>query len=232
MTRVSLSPSFSPSPVRRNKKKLLVLKKAMAKKSWSTRGWESRQNWKSNPVNHASSSEERWIEPRKKHVWKDISRTVDEMGIWIKDKRSSWTKSSKESLKREEEVSKLSEDMKDQLKKDEERKCIIMKQLKKLQKLQSEEQELKRQWDDFMERKSIHEELFCNDLEEYFQSWESSKKKAENFASKTWQMTQSSRMKSDNLESDFEELLSKHKDLGWQKDGNVSRFWEEKIDED
>ena len=118
----------------------------MAKKSWSTRGWESRQNWKAGPINHASSSEERWIEPRKKTVWRDVSRIVEEMGNLIKDKKSSWNKSSKESLKREEDVSKLSEDMKDQLKKDEERKCVLVKQLKKLQKLQSEEQELKRQW--------------------------------------------------------------------------------------
>ena len=148
-------------------------------------------------------------------MWRDVSRIVDELENLIKDKKSTWNKSSKESLRREEDVTKLSEDMKDQLKKDEERKCVLVKQLKKLQKLQSEEQELKRQWEDFMERRMIHEELFCNDLEEYFQSWESSKKKAENFAVKTGQMTQSCRMKTDNLDSDFEELLSKQKDLGW-----------------
>ena len=227
-----MSPSFSPSPIRRNKKKLLVLKKAMAKKSWASKGWDHRQSWRANPVHQASSSEDRWLEPRKRHEWKDISRNVDEMGNWIKDKRIFWTKSSKESLKREEEVSKLSEEVKDQFQKDDERKCNIVKQLKKLHKLQLEEQELKRQWDEFMERKSVHEELFCNDVEEYLLSWETSKKKTKNFASKTWQMTQSIRMKSDNLESDLDELLSKHKDLGWLKDGNASKFWEEKVTED
>ena len=96
MRKVSLSPSCSPSPIQRNKKKkLLVLKRAMAKKSWSTRDWESRQNWKAVPITHASSSEERWIEPRKKHVWRDVSRIVDELGNLIKDKKSSWNKSSK-----------------------------------------------------------------------------------------------------------------------------------------
>ena len=95
-----------------------------------------------------------------------------------------------------------------------------------------EELELRRQWDDFMERKNAQEEVFCNDVDEYFQNWETSKKKTENFASQTWKMTQSSRMKSDNLESDLEELLSKHQELGWMKDGNASKFWEEKVTEE
>ena len=209
-----------------------MLKKAMAKKSWTTRGWESRQGWRSNPVHQASSSEDRWLEPRKRHEWKDISRNVSEMGNWFKDKRISWTKSSKESLKREEEVSKIGEEVKNQLQKDEERKGNIMKQLKKLHKLQMEELDLRRQWDEFMERKNAQEEVLCHDVDEYFQNWDTSKKKTEYFTSQTWKMTQSFRMKSDNLENDLEELLSKHKELGWMKEGSASKFWEEKVIED
>ena len=209
-----------------------MLKKAMAKKSWSSKGWDHRSSWRADPVHQASSSEDRWLEPRKRHEWKDISRNVSEMGNWFKDKRISWTKSSKESLKREEEVSKIGEEVKNQLQKDEERKGNIMKQLKKLHKLQMEELDLRRQWDEFMERKNAQEEVLCHDVDEYFQNWDTSKKKTEYFTSQTWKMTQSFRMKSDNLENDLEELISKHKELGWMKEGSASKFWEEKVIED
>ena len=61
----------------------------MAKKSWTAQGWEGRQSWKPGTVSHASSSEEHWTKTatKKKSQWREITRSVEEMGNLIKERK-------------------------------------------------------------------------------------------------------------------------------------------------
>ena len=79
--------------------------------------------------------------------------------------------------------------------------------------------------EDVLDQRNAQEEIFWSEFEDYMKSWEASKRKTEVLARKIWQMTQSSDTKTLNLEADFEELMSKAKELGWQTAGESSKFW-------
>ena len=55
-----------------------------------------------------------WKQPGLRGKWKEVSNTVGDLGSLVKDKRITWQKSCKESLKREQEVVVLAEELKAQ----------------------------------------------------------------------------------------------------------------------
>ena len=211
---------------RSKKKKIPVLKRAMANKG--------QQSWKPGTVSHASSSEERWTKTatKKKSQWREITRSVEEMGNLNKErkKRNVEQEVQRKREKRRGDFKNL-EDMKEQVKKDDESRFAVVKQHRRLKKLKEEEDEARRQLEEVLDQRKAQEEIFWCELEDYMKSCEASKRETEVLATKIWQMTQSSDTKTQNLEVDFEELMSKAKELGWQTASESSKFWEERQDE-
>ena len=86
---------------------IAVLKRAMSQKhvGWSSKDWNSKSNWQRSAVEDAGqSSQDKRKNSKPRAKWKEISRTLEELGTLVKDKTSTWIKSCKESSKRETEI--------------------------------------------------------------------------------------------------------------------------------
>ena len=111
--RDSVSPSSSPSlwrSISRVKKDLVVLKKAMTRKTIKRVANKDRLAALS-LMTGAQSSQDKWKKPAPRANWKAVSRTVEELGVMAKDKKGTWVKSCRESSNRDTEVFVLTEEM-------------------------------------------------------------------------------------------------------------------------
>ena len=140
---------------------------------------------------------------------------MDELGLLVKEKRSTWVKSCRESSKRETKICALSEGMAEDAKLDGVR-ARIKKALKQLSQAREEEraakelqEEMKENVERAQERVLESEENLCKELDEYMYSWEQEKGRPNNLSTKIWQMMQSDNTKSENLEKYFTEILQK-----------------------
>ena len=97
MMRVSMSLFSSPSrrkPISTVRKNIAVLKRAMSKKNagWSSKDWNSKANRQRSAVEDAGqSSQDKWKSSKPRAKWKDISHNVEELGVLVKEKKSTWT---------------------------------------------------------------------------------------------------------------------------------------------
>ena len=79
----------------------------MSKKSagWSAKDWNSKAKWQRSAVEDAGqSSQDKWKSAKPRAKWKDISHDVEEVEMLVKEQKSIWIKSCKESSKSETEV--------------------------------------------------------------------------------------------------------------------------------
>ena len=147
----------------------------MTKKSsgWSSRGWQTRSGWHPPLVSEAGqSSQDQWKQPRSRGKWKEVSNVVGELGSVLQDKTSTWQKSCKESLKREQEVLVLQEASKAHGKMDENSRATIMRGLKKrLRKIREEEEAAEKLLEEVQDtRQQQPEEEMWKDFEEHIAS--------------------------------------------------------------
>ena len=141
----------------------------------------------------------------------------------IKDKESTWQMSCRESLKREQEVLVMVEELKAPRSVDENTTATIIRGLKRIRNLVEEKDTLKELLEDEREWK---------ELEDYMTSWDAEKMIASTLSTQIWQMTQSNATKVENLENDFIELSSKTKELGSSDEKSNPKCWLEKRDND
>ena len=93
MGRVSLSSSPSPSILRsrsRVKKKPVILKRAMTKKSsgWSSKGWQTRSGWQQCLVSDGGqSSKDQMKRPASHGMWKEVFNVVGDLGSLLRNKK-------------------------------------------------------------------------------------------------------------------------------------------------
>ena len=109
-----------------------------------------------------------------------------------------------------------------QLRKDREEERAARELLEEMQRNVGEEQE----------RACESERSLCRELEEYVYSWEREIGRPHNLSTKIWQMVQCNITKSDNLESDFTEILEKTHLLVWKETAKTIRVWDEKKEDE
>ena len=81
-------------------------------------------------------------------------------------------------------------------------------------------------------RASETERRLCQELEEFMYSWDREIGRPNNFSAGIWQRMQSNNTKSDNLESDFADILEKTHQLGWNETAKEIGVWAEKEDDE
>ena len=67
------------------------------------------------------------------------------------------------------------------------------------------------------ERVLLLEEILWKELDEYMYSWEQESGTPNHLSMMIWRLVQSNNSKSENLESDFTEILEKTHLLGWNE---------------
>ena len=67
----------------------------------------------------------------------------------------------------------------------------------------------------------------CRVLGEYIQTWENELERPLFVMDKMWKMMQSNDTQTTNLDKDFEEILNKAKQTGWNGSTKTTRFWAE-----
>ena len=110
---VCISFIFSLTPAR-VKKNLDVVKKAVTRKNtcWSSRGWLTKTSWQRSRVDdECQSCQDKWRKPAPQAKSKEVSQTVEELGMMAKEKKGPLVKSCKESSKRESEVLVMAEEL-------------------------------------------------------------------------------------------------------------------------
>ena len=134
----------------------------------------------------------------------------------VKEKKSTWIKSSKVISKRETEIYAISDGMAEDAKVDDSDRSRLRRALKQLRKDREEEraarkflEEMQQNVDEAQEPASESEWTLCRELEEYMYSWDREIGRPHNLRTKIWQMMQSNSTKSDNLESDYTHILEK-----------------------
>ena len=76
------------------------------------------------------------------------------------------------------------------------------------------------------------EENLCREIEEHVYSWKQEGRRPNNLSTKIWQMMHSNNTNSENLESDFMEILEKTHLLGWNETTKSIRVWAEKEEDE
>ena len=108
-------------------------------------------------------SQEQWTQPKPSGKWKDVSNVFWDLGSLVKDKRSTWPKSCRGSLKTEQEVLALAEELKAQGSVDENTRAIINRGLKPISKIRGEEQPFKELLEDVQDRKKQRDDDMWKD---------------------------------------------------------------------
>ena len=98
---------------------------------------------------------------------KEISKVVGDLGSLVKDTRSTSKKFCKESLKREQEVLVLAEELEARGSVDGNARAIINRGLKRIKKITDEEETLRELLLEVLDRREQEEEEVWNELEEY-----------------------------------------------------------------
>ena len=146
----------------------------------------------------------------------------------IEDKSSTWQKSSRESLKREQEVLCLAEGMKSLGTVDENSRVVMVRALKRSNKLRKEEETLKELLVEVQDQKKQQKVEMWKEFRDYMASWGPEKTRTNTLSTKIWQMTQSNATKTENLENDFMDLSTKSTELGWFDGMSNPRAWLQK----
>ena len=94
------------------------------------------------------------------------------------------------------------------------------------------QEEMQRNVEEAQERVWESEENLCRELEESMYSLEREIGRPNNSSTKIWQMMQGNSAKSENLESDFTEILEKTRLLGWNENTKSIRVRAEKEEDE
>ena len=124
---------------------------------------------------------------------------MEELGTMAKDKKGSWIKSCKQSMKRKTEVLVMADELKAFGKTDENTRTIIMRGLQRLRKIQ-EEEATKELVEEVQDRKQQLEEGTWKDIEQYIISWDQERRRSSTLNAKIWQLVHSSTTKVESLE--------------------------------
>ena len=110
--------------------------------------------------------------------------------------------------------------------------------LQQLQKEREEEEarglieEMQRNLDEGQARSYETERKLGRVLGEYLYSYEKEMVRPQHIMNKMWQMMQSRDTKTLHLDKDFEEIMSKVKQAGWNESTKTTRFWTQDEDAD
>ena len=198
---------------------------------WSSKDWNSKSKWQRSAVRDAGqSSQDKWKSSKPRAQRKEISHSVEELETLVKEQKNTWAKSCKESSKRKTGINAMSEGMADDVKIEDSDKGRLRKALKQHRKDRDEEnaarellEEMQQNVDDAHARSSESERRLCQELEEFMYSWDREVGTPYNLSAKIWQMMRSNNTKSDNLESDFPEILERTQQLGWNETAKAIR---------
>ena len=238
MMRVSISPSSSPSrrkPIS-SQENIAVLKRAMSKKARRLvikRTGTRKPTGRAPPSKmrdraHKTSGKARNLRAK----WKEISRTVEELGTLVKEKKSAWIKSCNETSKRETDNT-VSESMAEDANVDDGDKSRLKSLEATPQKTATKKDRHVNSWKKCSKTWTKHRSKligaeFVQRSRRVQYSWDREIGRPHNLSTKIWQMMQSSNTKSDNLECDFTEILEKTHQLEWNEAAKSIRVWAEK----
>ena len=93
--------------------------------------------------------------------------------------------------------------------------------------MRDEEKVAKELLEEVLERKLQMEDVMWQVLDNYIFSWEPGKRRSGSLYAKIWQLTKSGNTKAENLEHDFNEIVAKILELGWNDGKRVTRCWVE-----
>ena len=155
--------------------------------------------------------------PTSRGRWKEVSNVVGDLGSLLKDTKSTWQKSCKESMKKEQEVLVFADELKAQGNVDENTRAMTIRVLKRIRKIREEKEEeaAKELLEYILDRKKEQEDEMWKAAAEYIGLWDTEKRRTCSSSTNIWQLAQSSATKAENLENDFTETTSKVKELGW-----------------
>ena len=238
MMRVSTSPSSSPS----RRKPISKVKKTLQ--------YSSERCPKSTPVGHQKNGTRKptgrappsKMQDRARKTsgkarnlrakWKEISRTVEELGTLVKEEKSAWIKSCNETSKRETDNT-VSEGMAEDANVDYGDKSRLRSLEATPQKTATKKDRHVNSWKKCSKTWTKHRSNligaeFVQRSRRVQYSWDREIGRPHNLSTKIWQMMQSSNTKSDNLECDFTEILEKTHQLEWNEAAKSIRVWAEK----
>ena len=125
----------------------------------------------------------------------------------------------------------------DERQEDKERSMLkdVLKQLRKEREEEDEAraliEEMRQNLEEAHPRASETERKLCLKFGEYMHSWNQELERPHYVMNDMWRMMQSNDTKTMNLDKDFEELLKKAKQTGWNGSTKTTRFWAEEIED-
>ena len=150
------------------------------KRNDASKEWNSKSNWQRFAVEEAGQrSQDKWKSSKPGAKRKDVSHNVEELGMIVKEKKSTWVKSCKENSKRETEICAISEGMAEDATVEDGDKSRLRRALKQLRKDRDKEnavreflEEMQQNVDEAHARASESERSLCRELEEDMYPWD------------------------------------------------------------
>ena len=144
----------------------------------------------------------------------EVERSVQHsLGTLAKDKKGTWVKSCKESMKRDTEVLVMADELNAMGKNDEHTRAIRTWRLKRLRKIKEKEAE-KELLEEVQDRKQQLEDEVWTEMEKYIVSWDPERRISSTLNAKIWQLVQGSTTKTESLENEFTEIAAKVQEVG------------------
>ena len=148
------------------------------------------------------SSHDKWKSSKPEGKWQDISAEIDALGTALKEKSSTWTKSCKQSAKRESEFSKMVELAAIDERQEDKERNTIKKTLAQLCKEEAEAEEARTLLYDMQQildeadaKITETRSRLYPEIKKYMHSWDQELGRSHHIMDKMWQMMQSKNTK-------------------------------------
>ena len=166
-----------------------------------------------------------------RQVEREISAETDAVVTTLKSKTNTWNKNCNQSVKRESELYKMVEAAAIDERQETKERIVVKDLLEQLQKRREEEdeatglmEEMQRNLDEAQRRSHEVERKLDRVLGEYIEAFEKEMRRPQLVMNKMWQRMQSRDTKNLNLDKDFEEIMSKVKQVGWNESTRTKRI--------
>ena len=178
------------------------------------------------------SSVDTWEQAKPKGKWIEVSADYEVLDALVKEKKITWSKSGRESGKREADVSKTLEKTAADEKKEERDRAKLGDKLEAFFKRKEEDEAMC-----FMEevRKNVEaaqhksfeaEQSLCSALREYVDSYDEDQGRARTLMTRCWQSVHSHEIKNLHLDKDLEDVQSTaRRRVGWSEEEKTARLW-------
>ena len=221
------------------KKTTAVLKKAMTEKNerWKSREWYgSTKTWWQQPAGSSGRqrSVDAWEHAKPRGKWIEVSADYRVLDALMKEKNSTWTKSGRESARREADLCGMLEKAATDEKSEERDRDKLGDTLEAFLKRKEEEDEATGLMKEMTKnvvaaQRTCFEakQSLCNALREYVEGYDRDQGRARTPMTQCWQSIQSRDTKNMNLEKDLEDMHCTAKRVGWCEEEKTTKLWKQ-----